>query len=489
MRTCLVATCLADHLGVPDHQRSSIYFAGLLRHLGCTAFAHEAAELAGDDHDLIRTFEAVDTANKRKVLGRAIGSLAKGAGAGKRTKAIAKVLTTPSAGRRLAAAQCDQASALARDLGFGDGVQAALSQMYERHDGKGDPHRLKGDAISLEARVVHAAQVIEALHRRSGRAATLDEIHARRGAQLAPDVSDAAIAAGDALWTALETETPHEDVLAVRRISPPRTSLAEVALAFGRFADLKTPHAVGHSPAVSALAADAGRHAGLDDEEIEKLRLAGLLHDLGSVSVGNQIWDRAGPLGVTGWEQVRLHAYHTERILALSSVTRPLAALAGSHHERLDASGYPRGTRELSRAERILAAADEYAALVEDRPYRAALTPADAAKVLVDDASAGKLCRDAVTSVLAAAGQPLAPTKRALPAGLTEREAEVLGLVARGLASKEIAVCLDIATRTVKHHIEHVYAKTGVSTRAAAALYAARHDLVAPAAGPRPNDP
>jgi DNA-binding NarL/FixJ family response regulator len=73
-----------------------------------------------------------------------------------------------------------------------------------------------------------------------------------------------------------------------------------------------------------------------------------------------------------------------------------------------------------------------------------------------------------------------------LPAGLTEREAEVLGLVARGLVSKEIAAQLGIATRTVKHHIEHIYEKTGVSTRAAAALFAARNNLV-PVGGDPPG--
>ncbi|MCA9770806.1 MAG: helix-turn-helix transcriptional regulator [Myxococcales bacterium] len=83
--------------------------------------------------------------------------------------------------------------------------------------------------------------------------------------------------------------------------------------------------------------------------------------------------------------------------------------------------------------------------------------------VHVDDAAAAL--------VLAAAGQP-APRVE-LPAGLTDREGEVLGLVARGLTSKEIAASLGITTRTVKHHIEHIYEKTGVSTRAAAALFAA----------------
>ena len=406
LRTCLVASRLATALGLDDATRSSAYYGGLLRHLGCTAFAHEAAAMVGDDHDLIRTFEGVDAARKTKVIGRAFGGLAKGATVGARAKAIAKVLSAPSAPRRLAIAQCSQAEALAGDLGFGGGVCTALAQMYERHDGKGHPHGLRGDAITMPARLVHAAQTIEALHRHRGRDVTLAEIRARRGRELAPEVSDAAIESADALWDALDTTTPFEDVLAVPRIAGPDIQLTDVALAFSRFADLKTPHGVGHSAAVASLATDAATRAGWPADEIERIRLAALLHDLGSVSVGNQVWDRRGPLGSAAWEQVRLHAYHTERILARSSATEPLAAIAGAHHERLDGSGYHRGVRgeSLQRSQRLLAAADELAALTESRPHRAALESDDAAKALAADAAAGKLCRDAVALVLAAAG-------------------------------------------------------------------------------------
>ena len=73
------------------------------------------------------------------------------------------------------------------------------------------------------------------------------------------------------------------------------------------------------------------------------VRAAGFLHDVGRVAVPNGIWDKPGPLSASEQERVRLHAYYTERVLERSGALAPLALLAGSHHERLDGSGYHRG--------------------------------------------------------------------------------------------------------------------------------------------------
>lgn len=426
------------------------------------------------------------------MLGRAVRGLARGAPAGQRARAVARVLARPGAGAALQAAQCAQAQAFADDLGLDAAVGAALAQMYAHHDGRGVPAGVRGAQIAPAARAVHAAQVIEALHRRHGRDAALAALRDRRGGQLAPDVVDAALDDPGALWARLEAPSAWALALAAEP-APHRTvglaQLDAIALAFARFADLKVPHTIGHAPAVAALVDAAAAHAGWPDDERALARRAALLHDLGAVSVGNAVWERPGPLGVAAWEAVRLHAYHTERILARTAVTAPLAAIAGAHHERLDGSGYHRGdgAAALPRAARLLAVADVYVALGERRPHRAALDDAARARHVADEVAAGRLCRDAAAAVLAAAGH--APPRVMIPAGLTEREADVLGLLARGLATKEIAAALGIAPRTVKHHIEHVYAKTGVSSRAAAALFAARHDLVAPPPPPPPAPP
>jgi HD-GYP domain-containing protein (c-di-GMP phosphodiesterase class II) len=246
--------------------------------------------------------------------------------------------------------------------------------------------------------------------------------------------------------------------------------------------DLKLPFTRGHSSGVADLTERAAVAAGLSQEEVACLRRAALFHDLGRVSVPNGIWERRGPLTASEWERVRLHPYQTERILARSPSLAPVAHLAGLHHERQDGSGYHRqvaGAR-IPLAARILAAADAYQAMTQERPHRPAYAPAQAAERLRVDAATGRLDPEAARLVLAAAGQRPGRLRRSWPAGLTDREVEVLRLIACGSSHKDVARALVITPRTAAHHIQHIYDKIGVSTRAGATMFALEHDLIAP---------
>jgi DNA-binding NarL/FixJ family response regulator len=132
---------------------------------------------------------------------------------------------------------------------------------------------------------------------------------------------------------------------------------------------------------------------------------------------------------------------------------------------------------ELGVPARLLAAADAYHAMTEPRPHREALPPARAAATLREEVAAGRLDADAVSAVLEAAGQPAPRLER--PAGLTEREAEVLALLARGLQTKQVGKALGISAKTADRHIQNTYRKIGVSSRAAATMFAMEHGLVA----------
>jgi HD-GYP domain-containing protein (c-di-GMP phosphodiesterase class II) len=214
---------------------------------------------------------------------------------------------------------------------------------------------------------------------------------------------------------------------------------------------------------------------------VTELRRAALVHDIGRTGVPNTIWDKPGPLSNAEWERVRLHPYYAERMLARPEALARLGAIAACHHERLDGSGYHRALpgSALSPSARILAAADAYHAMTRPRPHREALEPAQAAATLRDEVRAGRLDADAAEDVLKAAGhKPAGARERARPAGLTARELEVLLLVARGASSREVAEELTIAEKTARNHIERIYAKLDVSTRAEASLYAMRHGLV-----------
>jgi DNA-binding CsgD family transcriptional regulator len=188
------------------------------------------------------------------------------------------------------------------------------------------------------------------------------------------------------------------------------------------------------------------------------------------------VWEQPGPLRAEDWELVRLHPYHTGRILARSPVLAPLGQIASRHHERLDGSGYPAGVgaSELDGAACLLAAADVLHALGEPRPHRPALDLRDVSRVM-----AGlPLDRDAVRAVLDGAGAPQTTLPR-LPGDLTERELQILRRLVTGSTKREIAAELVISASTVHAHTVHIYAKCGVSTRAALAMFAMRHGLAA----------
>jgi len=126
----------------------------------------------------------------------------------------------------------------------------------------------------------------------------------------------------------------------------------------------------------------------------------------------------------------------------------------------------------------VLAAADAFQAMTQPRAHRPPHPPERAAELLSAEARAGRHDIDAVRAVLAAAGRPQAPLRRARPCGLTERQVEVLRLAAAGLSNPQIAERLVISRRTAERHVQDVYARIGVSSRAAAALFAMEHDLL-----------
>src|SRR5262249_25113105 len=127
---------------------------------------------------------------------------------------------------------------------------------------------------------------------------------------------------------------------------------------------------------------------------------------------------------------------------------------------------------------RILAVADCYGAMREPRPHRPALDAAAAEAELQREVYEGRLDPGAVDAVLDAARHRSRQRVRELPAGLTERELPVLRVVVRGESNQAIAARLGISARTVGHHIQHVYQKAGVRSRAAATVWAFEHDLV-----------
>ena len=475
VRSCLVATRLAARLGVADPH--TVYYATLLRHLGCTATTHEEAHRMGPRAGELRPLaERTDTANRRESLA-VLRQIGRGAG----IRRLQYVVRTVAAGEDdILRAICEVGSMLADRLGLGASVGEALYQNLERWDGTGTPRGLAGPEIHIATRIAEVAT--QAVIFDSLGEPVRDTLRQRQGSWLDPEVvaayDDSLVAdlAEIDVWQETLDHEPRPWTL----IPPDR--LDDVARTFAYFVDLKSPYLFGHSTAVATLADEAARLLHLDDAERATLRRAALLHDLGRVAVPTSVWERPGELRRQDWEQVRLHPYRSERILARSAVLEPVAVLAALHHERIDGSGYPRQVKggDLSTAARILAAADCYQALTQDRPHRAARSPEEAAEVVLAEAAAGRLDADCVKAVLAAAGHQVPGRRMSRPAGLTEREVDVLRLLARGSSNADIARELVVSRRTAEHHVQHIYGKLGVSTRAGAALFAMQHGLFTP---------
>jgi HD-GYP domain-containing protein (c-di-GMP phosphodiesterase class II) len=482
LRSTLIAMRLADRLGVDRETRWQTYYACLLSHAGCTTDAHVTPEVYGDS--LTTHFHPVMYGSGREVLAGLIRALPDPESAGP-VRAVQAARRFPRMVRETRphlAAACEVAGMLADRLGLSRSVRGLLAHLVERWDGHGPLRRAKGEEIPLPMRIVHLAvdAAFQLLLGDQERVVRL--VRERAGHAFDPQV--AACLAGDAdRILALGTQgSVWEETLACE--PHPRLLLEGEALdrglaAMGNFADLISPYLAGHSAGVAGLAEAAAGRCRIDEGGVVVLRRAALVHDLGRVAVDARIWQKRGPLTADEWERVRLHPYHSERVLMRSEFLAALASVAGAHHERLDGSGYHRAAvgADLALPARLLAAADAYHAMTEPRPHREPIAPDRAAEILAEQASAGRLDADAVTAVAESAGQRAPRIER--PAGLTAREAEVVGMLARGLHTKQVARALGISVKTADRHVQNAYRKIGVSTRAAATLFAMEHGLVA----------
>jgi HD-GYP domain-containing protein (c-di-GMP phosphodiesterase class II) len=344
------------------------------------------------------------------------------------------------------------------------------------------PKGLAGEEIVLPIRIANLANMAAGRHRIAGVEDSIKVVCGFSGTEFDPALTEQWREAAPEVLSHIDAESQWDQVVAGQPAGRgPLTEgeLDDACELLADYADLKSPWFIGHSRGVAALAVAAGEQAGLPQTDLVTLRRAALLHDLGRNGVANTIWDKPGPLTDTELEKVRLHSYYTDRVLRRAGKLSALASVASAAHERASGSGYPRGVagQTIPALGRVLAAADMYEAMLEGRPHRPARTRAEASAELRRAARDGELDGAAVDAVLAAAGHPTRKRPSAA-AGLTAREVEVLVAAARGATTKAMAASLGIAPKTVGNHIERIYTKIGVSTRAEAAMFAMRHGLV-----------
>jgi HD-GYP domain-containing protein (c-di-GMP phosphodiesterase class II) len=483
LRTAVLAVRLGELAGASTQELADTYYVALLHASGCTSNGHEALQLYGDDIAHRAAFFLIDPTNPAEVLAFYRSHVGVGHASEVRATMIEEAIANAGPRAREAfAAMCEVAQRFAGWLDLGSSIQTALEYVFARWDGRGFPDA-GGDAIPLPMRLLHVARDISLFLSAAGPDEARAVVERRAGTAYEPRLAGLAtrnfadlLAELDEtrIWEqALERE-PFPQIL----IAGEKVDAAFMAIA--ALTGLKSPWLREHSTGVAELAEAAAWRMGFPAASVTLVRRAALAQDLGRVGVSNAIWEKPGPLGFGEWERVRLHPHFTERAFAQSQALAPIGILAGTHHERLDGSGYHRGTRApaLDQAARILAAADCYAAMREPRPYRPALDAPAAEADLLREATEGRLDAEAVDAVLNAGGHRVRQRSRELPAGLTGRELEILLVLVRGKSNQEIADDLRISVKTVGNHVQHFYEKAGVRSRAAATLWAFEHDLV-----------
>jgi HD-GYP domain-containing protein (c-di-GMP phosphodiesterase class II) len=487
LQSCNLAVRLGEKLGLAEEDLRDVYYQALLRFIGCNVETDMMATLLGDEMAIRRELapvDATDLPGTLRIITRAIWQSHQGHSTLELVYAMmAGLLKSRTITQQMFAGHCEVAQRLAERIGFSGKVLVALGQLYERWDGKGLPWGLKGEAIETAVLVVTLAQDMVLFYRLGGLEAATAVAQQRRTSQYAPFVADCFCQHAPLLLAGMDSDPTWDNVIALEPGAHQVLSAAQLdkaCQAMADFVDIKTPFTMGHSSRVAELAAAAAQRVGLPEGDVTAVRRAGWLHDIGKTGVSAGIWMKAEMLTEKEWEQIRLHPYYTERILQRPSALAHIGQIAALHHERLDGSGYYRGLTAdtLTPAARILAAANAYQTKREERPHRPVLTPEAAAAALQQEVRAGRLDSEAVHHVLAAAGHATTPLPRELVAGLSQRQMEVLRLLARGLTIKQIGAELVIAPKTADNHIQHIYNKIGVTTRAGATLFAMENNLL-----------
>ena len=371
---------LAEVLRLPQEMRSPLFYALLMKDLGCSSNATRFAALFGaDDHGIKADLKVTNWSQALESFRFVARNVAPGHFWLRRVWQLLGVLSRgPEGAREVVVTRCERGADIARMLGFPDDAAQAIRALDEHWDGAGQPYNLKGDSIPLLARILGLAQTVEVFSSTHGTEAAFDMAVTRRGTWFDPVIVEALVATrkdrafwqrlaeGDALAQIAAME-PADDI---QTIDDDRLDL--VAEAFALVIDAKSPWTLRHSEGVADISVAIGRSIGYGESELREVRRAALLHDIGKLGVSSLILDKPDKLTDAEFQVMRRHPVNTREILARTGCFSHLADVASSHHERLDGRGYDRGvaSANLPMLARILCAADICDALSASRPYR-----------------------------------------------------------------------------------------------------------------------
>lgn len=393
---------IAHRAGLKPELLSELYFALLLKDIGCSSNAARVSQIIGGDDRVIKAGVKLEKWTNpynasRSSLALFWGATLPDADPIRRLARLARiVLNADKNNMELVAMRCERGAGIVRKLGFSETVADAVRSLDEHWDGRGYPRRTRADSIPILSRILSVAQHLDIFATARSTAIALDVLRERSKTWFDPALVQIAIIldAEGTLWSGASALDDHDATLrlAISLAPHERTPLAHqeidrVCEAFAEVVDAKSPFTYSHSLGVAEIAFRIARTLRLPDAACQLVRRAGLLHDLGKLSVPNTILDKSGDLSNEERRHVQQHPRLTRQILGRIQSLRQIAAIAGAHHEKLDGSGYPDHltARDLPIEARILAVADIYRALTENRPYRPGLTHRQVMRLLRAD--------------------------------------------------------------------------------------------------------
>ncbi len=397
VQSCIIGMRLAAEIRLPQAEQADLYYALLLKDAGCSSNASKLFHIINADE--IRAKRDVKDKDWTRIAWEsvryAIDHVATAAPFLERFRTLLRVAANHQTdSRALIAIRCERGASIARRMGFSEAVSTAIFSLDEHWNGGGHPDGLRGEQLPLLARIMSVAQTLAVFFRAHGPQAAIDAARKRSGRWFDPALVKAAesLAPRGALWNDLESDDIMERVAALepreREMTMSDEMLDNVCLAFAEVIDAKSPFTYRHSNGVAEAAVAIAGHLGMPEAEVNFIRRAALLHDIGKLSVPNTILEKPGKLTREEWDAVRMHPYYTLEILRRIPGFGPLSDVAAAHHEKLDGSGYFRnwGAEQLTMPSRILAVADIYDALAARRPYRDAMPPEEVFRLIQQDA-------------------------------------------------------------------------------------------------------
>jgi putative nucleotidyltransferase with HDIG domain len=395
VRCCWIGLLMAEELKLDDQQTWELYYTLLLKDLGCSSNAARVCELyLADDLSFKKDFKLVN-GSLPQALRFVMSHTGLQSGMAERFRAIINIFQNGGEiSRELIETRCTRGADIARKMRFGEPVATGIHNLDEHWDGSGKPNGIKGEDISLYARIALLAQVVDIFRMSGGEDAARKEIENRSGTWFDPALVKAfkAIAQRPSFWDAMKGDDLREIILELEPKNPDinfdEDYLDDIAAGFAQVVDAKSPFTKGHSERVALYSDMIAEELHLTPPHRRWLKRAALLHDIGKLGVSNSILDKPSKLDDAEWVTMRRHTLETETILSRISVFKHMAPIAAAHHEKLDGKGYPKGMQgdEISFESRILAVADIFDALTADRPYRAAMPVAKALSIMTEDA-------------------------------------------------------------------------------------------------------